>query len=239
MRSRWMAASVSLALVASGAWRDLGAQGRGGGQDTRPGIAVMPFDNSGSYGQDKENFDALQKGIAGMLISELAANPAARVVERAEIQKLLEEQNLGATGRVDPQSAAKVGKLVGARYVITGAFIDFYGDFRLDARIVNVETSEIVKVESDRMQRDHLFDIIRNVAARLMKDTNLPPLPKQASDQRMSRQIPTEALTFYSKALLYQDRGQKDKAVEMYQRALAIFPEYAEAQQGLERVKNS
>jgi TolB-like protein len=239
MGSRWMAASVSLALVAPGASRDLGAQGRGGGQDTRPGIAVMPFDNSGSYGQDKENFDALQKGIAGMLISELAANPAARVVERTEIQKLLEEQNLGATGRVDPQTAAKVGKLVGARYVITGAFIDFYGDFRLDARIVNVETSEIVKVESDRMQRDHLFDIIRNVAARLMKDTNLPPLPKQASDQRMSRQIPTEALTFYSKALLYQDRGQKDKAVEMYQRALAVFPEYAEAQQGLERVKNS
>jgi tetratricopeptide (TPR) repeat protein len=160
-------------------------------------------------------------------------------VERAEIQKLLDEQNLGATGRVDPQTAAKVGKLVGARYVITGTFIDFYGDFRLDARLVNVETSEIVKVESDRMQRDHLFDIIRNVAARLMKDTNLPPLPKQASDQRMSRQIPTEALTFYSKALLYQDRGQKDKAVEMYQRALAVFPEYAEAQQGLQRVKNS
>ncbi|HEV2749501.1 MAG TPA: CsgG/HfaB family protein [Gemmatimonadales bacterium] len=237
MRSRWIAAHLSLTLVASGAWRGLGAQGRG--QDTRPGIAVMPFDNSGSYGQDKENFDALQKGIAGMLISELAANPAARVVERAEIQKLLEEQNLGATGRVDPQTAAKVGKIVGARYVITGAFIDFYGDFRLDARLVNVETTEIVKVETDRMQRDHLFDIIRNVAARLMKDTNLPPLPKQASDQRMSRQIPTEALTFYSKALLYQDRGQKDKAVEMYQRALAVFPEYTEAQQGLERVKNS
>lgn len=238
MRSRWLAMGVSLTLVASGGWRGLGAQGRGG-QDTRPGIAVMPFDNSGSYGQDKENFEALQKGIAGMLISELAANPAARVVERAEIQKLLDEQNLGATGRVDPQTAAKVGKLVGARYVITGTFIDFYGDFRLDARLVNVETSEIVKVESDRMQRDHLFDIIRNVAARLMKDTNLPPLPKQASDQRMSRQIPTEALTFYSKALLYQDRGQKDKAVEMYQRALAVFPEYAEAQQGLQRVKNS
>lgn len=217
--------------------RALAAQGRG--QDARPGIAVMPFDNSGSYGQDRENFDALQKGIAGMLISELAANPAARVVERDQIQKLLDEQNLGASGRVDPQTAAKVGKLVGARYVITGTFIDFYGDFRLDARLVNVETSEIVKVESDRMQRDHLFDIIRTVAARLMKDANLPPLPKQASDQRMSRQIPTEALTYYSKALLYQDRGQKDKAVEMYQRALAVFPEYAEAQQGLERVKSS
>lgn len=236
MHSRSVAAWLAVALVVT-LGRDLAAQGRG--QDSRPGIAVMPFDNSGSYGQDKENFDALQKGIAGMLISELAANPAARVVERDQIQKLLEEQSLGASGRVDPQTAAKVGKLVGARYVITGTFIDFYGDFRLDARLINVETSEIVKVESDRMQRDHLFDIIRTVAARLMKDANLPPLPKQASDQRMSRQIPTEALTFYSRALLYQDRGQKDKAVEMYQRALAVFPEYAEAQQGLQRVKTS
>src|SRR5213596_1648494 len=173
MRARLLAL-VSLALLGC-IGRDLGAQGRG--QDTRPGIAVLPFDNSGSYGQDKENFDALQKGIAGMLISELAANPAARVVEREEIEKLLAEQSLGASGKVRPETAAKIGKLVGARYVIAGTFIDFYGDFRLDARLVNVETSEIVKVESDRMQRDHLFDIIRTVAARLMKDTNLPPLP--------------------------------------------------------------
>lgn len=208
-------------------------------QDTRPGIAVLPFDNSGSYGQDKENFDALQKGIAGMLISELAANPAARVVEREQIQSLLDEQHLGATGQVDAQTAAKIGKLVGARYIITGTFVDFYGDFRVDLRLVNTETSEIIKVESDRMQRDHLFDIIKSLATRLMKDVNLPPLPKNVSDQRMSRQVPTEALTYYSRALLYQDRGQKDKAIDMYNKALAVFPEYAEAQAGLQRVKTS
>lgn len=229
---------VVVALTLSvAALRGLDAQARS--QDTRPGVAVLPFDNGGSYGQDKENFDALQKGIAGMLISELAANPAARVVEREQIQKLLEEQNLGATGRVNPETAAKVGKLVGARYVVLGSFIDFYGDFRVDVRLVNVETSEIVKVEKDQAQRDHLFQIIQNVAGRLMKDANLPPLPKQASEQRMSRQIPTEALTYYSRALLYQDRGQKDRAVEMFQKALAVFPQYAEAQQGLQRVKNS
>src|SRR5258705_469849 len=236
MRSRFVPALLSLALLGS-MGRELGAQGRG--QDTRPGIAVLPFDNSGSYGQDKENFDALQKGIAGMLISELAANPAARVVEREEIEKLLAEQSLGASGKVTPETAAKIGKLVGARYVIAGTFIDFYGDFRLDARLVNVETSEIVKVESDRMQRDHLFDIIRTVAARLMKDANLPPLPPPASEQRMNRQVPTEALSFFSKALLYQDRRPKDKAAQMYQPGLAVFPEYTQAQQGLQRRKDS
>jgi len=217
----------------------LGAQQRN--QDTRPGIAVLPFSNGGSYGQGKEDFDALERGIAGMMISELSQNPAARVVERQEIQRLVDEQNLGAQGRVDPQTAAKVGKLVGARYTVLGTFIDFYGDFRVDVRLVNTETGEIVKTESERMQRDHMFDIIRNIAARLMKDANLPALQRQggASDQRTGRQVPTEALTYYSRALLYSDHGQKDKAVEMFNRALAIFPGYAEAEEGLQRVQRS
>ena len=231
MRARAVVAVLSVMPVL------LVAQQRG--QDTRPGIAVLPFNNGGSYGQGKDDFEAIERGIAGMMISELAQNPAARVVERQEVQRLLDEQNLGAQNRVDPQTAAKIGKLVGARYMVMGTFIDFYGDFRVDVRLINTETGEVVKTESERMQRDHLYDIIRNIAARLMKDANLPPLQRQASDQRMGRQIPTEALTYYSRALLYQDRGQKEKAVEMFNRALAIFPEYAEAQEGLQRVQRS
>ena len=232
MRARAVMAVLSLVPVL------LSAQQRG--QDTRPGIAVFPFANGGSYGQSKEDFDALERGMAGMMISELNQNPAARLVEREQVQRLVDEQNLGAQGRVDPQTAAKVGKLVGARYIILGNFIDFYGDFRVDIRLVNTETGEIVKTESDRQQREHLYDIIRNVAAKLMKDANLPALQRGASnEQRMNRQVPTEALTYYSRALLYQDRGQKDKAVEMFNRALAIFPDYAEAQDGLQKAQRS
>src|SRR5438876_10806828 len=106
MRARLLAL-VSFALLGS-IGRDLGAQGRG--QDTRPGIAVLPFDNSGSYGQDKENFDALHKGIAGMLISELAAKPAARVVEREAIDKLDTEESTAAWGRVTSESTAERGR---------------------------------------------------------------------------------------------------------------------------------
>jgi len=233
MRARAVMTVLSLVPVL------LGAQQGARNQDTRPGIAVLPFNNGGSYGQGKEDFDALERGIAGMMISELTQNPAARVVERQEIQRLVDEQNLGAQGRVDPQTAAKIGKLVGARYMVMGTFVDFYGDFRVDVRLINTETGEVVKTESERMQRDHMFDIIRNIAARLMKDANLPALQRQASDQRMGRQVPTEALTYYSRALLYSDHGQKDKAVEMFNRAIAIFPDYAEAKDGLQRVQRS
>jgi TolB-like protein len=231
MRSRSLAALLTFA-VALPAWAQRAP-------DTRPGIAVFPFQNGGSIGQEREDFDALQYGIQGMLISELAANPSARIVEREALQRLLDEQNLAASGRVDPQTAARLGKLVGARYVVLGTFIDFYGDFRLDARLVDVETSQLVRTQAERMQRDHLFDLIKALSTKLMKDANLPPLPRQTSDQRSSRQVPTEALTYYSRAILYHDRGDKEKAVAMYRRALDVFPQYAEAEEGLQRVQRS
>ncbi len=52
MRSRAVMTVLSLVPVL------LGAQQRS--QDTRPGIAVFPFNNGGSYGQGKEDFDALE-----------------------------------------------------------------------------------------------------------------------------------------------------------------------------------
>ncbi len=211
-------------------------------QDTRPGIAVLPFANGGSYGQDKENFDALERGIAGMLISELSRNPAARLVERENIQRLVDEQNLGADGRVDAATAAKIGKIVGARYMIMGGFVDLYGRFRVDARIVDVETSEVIKVvRSDPKleKRETMFQLLQSLSESLMAETKLPALSSEARGAARARTVPTEALTLYSRALLYQDRGDNTRAADYYRRALEVFPQYAEAQQGLQKVNPS
>ncbi|MBL8988892.1 MAG: hypothetical protein JNJ80_21635 [Gemmatimonadetes bacterium] len=208
-------------------------------QDTRPGMAVLPFENGGSYGKDKEDFDALRRGIAGMLVGELGQNPAVRLVERDQVQKLLDEQGLAAADRVDAQTAAKIGKLVGARYMIAGTFIDLYGDFRVDARIVDVETSEIIKVvrsDPKLSDRKQMFRIIQSVAERIMEGTKLPPLPAAKAQAARARNVPTDALALYSRALLYQDKGDKKRAIEFYSAAIKAFPEYAEAQEGLKRL---
>ncbi len=208
-------------------------------QDRRPGIAVLPFENGGSYGKDKEDFDALRKGLAAMLISEMAQNPEVRLVDRFETQRVLDEQGLAVAERVDKETAAKIGKLVGARYMVTGSFIDLYGDFRIDARMINVETGEIMKVvRSDPKYHDRrdMFRMIQSVAERVMADNRLPQLPA-ASAQRAPRQVPTEALALFSRALLYQDRGDRAKAVEYYQKALDVFPEYTEASEGLKKAR--
>ncbi|MBI2071628.1 MAG: tetratricopeptide repeat protein [Gemmatimonadetes bacterium] len=158
-------------------------------------------------------------------------------MERGRIKDLLAEQDLGASGRVDANTAAKLGKIVGARYVVLGGFIDFYGDFRIDARIVNVETTELVKVTKVSDKRDKLYGLIVNLAGSITRDVNLPPLPRQAMEQRESRQVPTEALQLYSRALVYADRGDTARAAELFNRAIEVFPEYTEAQEGLRQLK--
>ncbi len=208
-------------------------------QDSRPGIAVMPFTNGGSYGRDKEDFQALEKGLAGMLIYELGQNPGARLVDREAIQQILDEQKLGKDGAVDAATAAKVGKLVGARYMVLGGFTDLYGTFRVHARLVSVETGEILKVvrgDPKLEKREDISRLMQTVAENLMKETKLPPLTEEQARAIKARNVPTEALSYYSRALLYQDQGDKAKAADYFSRALKVFPDYTEAREGLKKI---
>ena len=212
-------------------------------RDARPGLAVLPFENGGSYGREREDYDALRRGIAAILIADLALNPGIRLVDRAETQRILDEQALGSAGRVDAGTAARVGRLVGARYMITGTFIDLYGDFRLDARIIDVETGEILKVvRSDTKFSDikQLSSMIGSIAQRILAETNLPAMPASvATTTAAARQVPTEALNLYSRGLLYEDRGDRSRAIEYYERAVATFPEFTEAKEALRKLRGT
>lgn len=207
-------------------------------QDTRSGMAVMPFTNGGSYGLQAEDYDALEVGMQQMLTTEFAMNEQLRVVDRSRIKELLAEQDLGASGRVDAATAAKVGKIVGAKYMVMGGFIDTYGTMRLDIQIVNVETTEIMKADRFTFKRDDLMKGVIDAAEKITKDLSLPALPKEVQAQREERtqRITPQAVSYYTKGLLYQDRGDTEKAKELFSKALGEFPDYTEAQEALRQV---
>ena len=207
-------------------------------QDTRSGMAVMPFTNGGSYGLQAEDYDALEVGMQQMLTTEFAMNEQLRVVDRSRIKELLAEQDLGASGRVDAATAAKVGRIVGAKYMVMGGFIDTYGTMRLDIQIVNVETTEIMKADRFTFKRDDMMKGVIDAAEKITKELSLPALPKEVQAQREERtqRITPQAVSYYTKGLLYQDRGDTEKAKELFSKALGEFPEYTEAQEALRQV---
>jgi curli biogenesis system outer membrane secretion channel CsgG len=204
----------------------------------RPGIAVFPFTNGGAFGRNPEDLAALEVGIQQMLLTELQQNPALRIVERSLIRHMLDEQNLGTAGRVDAATAAQVGRLVGARYAITGVFMDLNGNFRLDGRIVNVETGEVLRaVRIENQHRENLYRLLVDLAQQIMAGVELPPLAAATQQARRERRVPDEATDLYSRAVFNAENGRKTQAIELYREIVARFPDYTEAREELRQLE--
>jgi curli biogenesis system outer membrane secretion channel CsgG len=125
-------------------------------------VAVLDLQNQSEFEDPR-----IGRGVAKMLITALVNSNRFIVVERNEeaLQKLLQEQSLGLSGLVDAATAARVGKLLGAKGIIIGeisefgirktsAFIGLGGSKSIttrvviDARMVDVESSQIIMAAS-------------------------------------------------------------------------------------------
>lgn len=150
-------------------------------QDNRPVVAVLYFDNN-SIGKDRADFDGLGKGIADLLITDLASSPRVRVVERERIQKLLEEQNLTKAGAIDAQTAVRLGKILQAQYMITGGFMSTGKQMVLTARAINVESSQILNPERVQDSGDDVLALIGKMSAKLNGGLDLPAVTPRTGD---------------------------------------------------------
>lgn len=133
-------------------------------QGLRKRIAVIDFEDRSGWGHN------IGSGLADMLVTELVKSKQFMVIEREELNRILEEQGLGMSGAVTPQSAAQVGKLLGVEMMVTGSVSEFGekksglggsigkigigGKFTkrkaravVDIRLVNTTTGEIVLAE--------------------------------------------------------------------------------------------
>lgn len=125
-------------------------------------IGVMDFENKTAYGQNR-----LGTSASDILITELVKSGKFVVIERDKLEKLLQEQNMGTSGALDPATAAKAGKILGLNAIVTGAISQFGAkkegaDYLLvqskrrvveatvDIRVVDAETGEILYADSGK-----------------------------------------------------------------------------------------
>jgi TolB-like protein len=217
-------------------------------QSAKPTVAIMYFNNN-VITKDARDYDGLSKGLPDFLITEMSANPGIRVVERDQVQKLIDEQKLVGAGQVDRESAVKVGKLLGAQHMIFGGFMaDPKGNFRIDARAVNVETGAIEFTDRVQDRSDNVLALIGQLAGRLNAglklptpsvrtgDASAPSGATQAGSPTPSK-LPMRVAVLYGKALDMADKGDKARAVELFGAVLKEFPDYTPARTGMAKVK--
>lgn len=107
-------------------------------------IAVVDFRNTGN---DK-SYDYLENTIPEAIITNLAKGGNVEIVERSRLTEALKEMELGMTGIIDERTAIEVGKAVGANAILLGSFVSIGDVIRINARLIDVETSRIIKAET-------------------------------------------------------------------------------------------
>ena len=100
--------------------------------------AILSFKEQGSGAKD------YGAKVSDIVFATLAADPALWLVDRADLQRTLQEHELNLSGIVSPEQAVQVGKLTGAKILVTGSIVDADKTLYLVAKIIGTETSRVL-----------------------------------------------------------------------------------------------
>jgi len=130
----------------------------------------------------------VQAIIRDGLINNLTMQDGLRVVERAKLSEGLAELRMGAEGTLDPATALKLGKIVGARVIILGNIVKLDDKLTVTARLMNAETSELaaVRVEGSRSELMALVDQLAQAIAYRIATDNGGVLTRKTSDSELA-----------------------------------------------------
>ena len=128
---------------------------------TLPSVAIFDFESK------EEAVKDLGPKVATLLNAHLSADSNLILVERAELEKALGEQELGLSGTVSSETAAKVGHLTGAKVLITGKVLKADRDLMLVAKVIGTETSRVYGELSKGLASGSLDDIVSQLAQKI------------------------------------------------------------------------
>ncbi len=108
-------------------------------------VAVLPF-------KDAPGAPGSGEAAAEALTIHLLKIPQYEMIERSALEQILKEQNLSLTGAIDPQTAAKLGNLIGTDALVIGSVAQFQkrrfqilppAKVTISARMVRTDTGTI------------------------------------------------------------------------------------------------
>lgn len=140
--------------------------------DNRLRVAILPFDDGSIQGRERwwaPNWE-VGRGVADELVTALFDTGKFRLIEREQIQRVIDEQHLSKSCQIDSRTAARLGKILGVQVLIMGKVTEFSTDsvgaaidtprgigfgiksntarVTLDARMVDTTSAEIISTAS-------------------------------------------------------------------------------------------
>lgn len=197
-------------------------------------IAISYFDNTSG----DVKYNALSKGIADMLITDLSKVKGVSIVEREKLEKLVQEIKLEQSKYFDASTAQKLGKGLGAQNILTGSFYFLDNMLRIDARLIDVQTGGIVLAEEVTGNKNNFFALHQQLAAALAKKLNIQYSPDLSGLYKPSDAVNLTAVVNYSNALELQDQGMGAEAKKLLEQTVNTYPKFVFAKNKLDDIKD-
>jgi tetratricopeptide (TPR) repeat protein len=188
-------------------------------------VAVFPFVYIGTDPQ----YRPLERAMAELLVTDLAQTSRLTVLERLQVQALVDELQFSSTVLVDPATAARSGRLLRAERVVQGSIAIDPGTLALNAAVVGAtgEAARTAPVNAESLER--LFDAEKQLAFALYESLGieLTIAERQRVEQRPTTNI--QALLAFGEGLEAEDRGDYQAAAAHYARAASMDPDFTVA----------
>jgi TolB-like protein len=199
-------------------------------------VAVLPFVAAGS----DTLLQPLGFALADMLVTDLAASPQLRMVERLRVDAILRELQMIDEGAADPRRGPRVGRLIGARWLVIGDVQrGSGGDVVLRARLVDVIAGTVEELVSASAPLARPIEAERALALRVFEQMNIALTPAQRDVIERQATPQLGALVAYGRGVRAEAHGDAAGAQAAFDEALhldaAFFSARARAASALAR----
>lgn len=184
-------------------------------------ILVLPFENS----TGEEKLEPLEEGLRDLIIADLGRVKGIVVVERDSLDKIIEEQKLSLRGLIDKETQVKIGKLAGANIMLAGGFTLIDGIMKINAHLLDVETTELIKSEEIEGKVTDIVQLSKELTLRLLRDLDIKieSLPELDVDKSPKINL------HFIRGLGYYYGCMYDHAIMEFMNALALNPNFIDA----------
>jgi TolB-like protein/Tfp pilus assembly protein PilF/predicted Ser/Thr protein kinase len=193
-------------------------------------LAVLAFANISRDATD----DWIGQGIAETLTADLKKVRRLAVMPREQIFDQLRHLTTG--GHLDERQAIDIGRRLGAGWVVSGGYQRLGERVRITAQVIEVGSAGVAASMKVDGRIDELFDLqdrlVMDIASALELQLGESEIGAIVGGETRS----IEAYEAYSRGMLnlrLASRESLDRAVTLFDRAIALDPQYAEALAGL------
>ncbi len=134
------------------------------GDNEKISIGIALFKGAGALAQTAEQ-------ATDIFSTTIVQSDLFRVVEREEIDRIVAEVELTQSGLVDPAHSLEVGKMTSMQLLLSGNLSDSGGRQRIDVKVVDISSGEVVLAEKmdGQVDADSIGFLARQVVKKLAK----------------------------------------------------------------------